>query len=84
MAKLKVRVKPGANKNKVEKMADGTIKISVKEHAKKGKANKELISYLKDITGITVNIVKGRTSKDKLIEFYCKEADFIARLEEHL
>jgi len=80
MGKLKVRVKPKASKNKVERMVDGTFKIWVKSPSIKGKANKELISFLRYITGKTVNIICGLTSKNKIIEFEGREEDFITKL----
>lgn len=83
MSKLKIRVKTGAVMNKVEKMVDGTFKVWVKNPAVKGRANTELLSYLKCITGKTIFIVAGLTSKEKLIEFEGREEDFITKLEKH-
>lgn len=83
MGKLKIRVKPKASKNKVERMVDGTFKIWVMNPSIKGKANKELVSYLKSITGKVVNIVVGKTTKQKLIEFEGSEREFITKLEKH-
>ncbi len=83
MAKLKIRVKPRADKNKVERMADGTFKIWVKSPAIKGKANKELLTYLKHLTGMRVNIIAGESSRDKLIEFEDSKEEFITKLKEY-
>ena len=83
MAKLKIRVKTGAVMNKMERMADGTFKVWVKNPAVKGRANTELLSYLKYITGKTIFIVAGKTSRDKLIEFEGSERGFISKLEKH-
>lgn len=83
MGKLRIRVKPNARKNKVEKMSDGIFKIWVNSPSIKGKANKELVSYLKSITGKVVNIVVGETTKQKLIEFEGSEREFITKLEKH-
>ncbi len=81
MGKLKIKVKPGANKNKIVKMAEGRFKVWVKKSPVKGKANKELIHYLKNITGVPVRIVAGKTSKYKLIEFNTSKEEFISKLE---
>ena len=81
MAKLKIKVKPGANNNKVEKMGNGEFKIWIKEPPEKGKANKELIKYLKKITGIKISIVSGESSREKIIEFPTSREDFVERLE---
>lgn len=83
MGKLRIRVKPNARKNKVEKMSDGIFKIWVNSPSIKGKANKELLSYLKRITGKTVSIISGEKSRDKLIEFEGSEREFITKLEKH-
>ncbi len=83
MAKLRIRVKTGAVMNKVERMADGTFKVWVKNPAVKGKANTELLSYLKRITGKTIFIIAGKTTKEKLIEFEGSEREFISKLEKH-
>jgi uncharacterized protein (TIGR00251 family) len=84
MPKLKIKVKPSSNKNKIVKMEDGTFKIWVKSPPEKGKANKELQKYLKKVTGIPVKITSGLTSENKTIEFNIGEKDFIAKLEEQL
>jgi len=81
MAKLKIRVKTGANMNKMERMADGTFKVWVKNPAVKGRANTELLSYLKHITGKTVSIISGEKSKNKRIEFEGSKEEFISKLE---
>ena len=81
MGKLRIRVKPNARKNKVEKMSDGIFKIWVNNPSIKGKANKELISYLRCITGKAVNIICGLTSRNKIIEFEGSEEGFIKKLD---
>jgi uncharacterized protein (TIGR00251 family) len=82
MPKLKIKVKPSSNKNKIVKMEDGRFKIWIKSAPEKGKANKELQKYLKKITGIPVKITSGWTSENKIIEFNIEEEEFIAKLEE--
>ena len=84
MPKLKIKVKPSSNKNKIVKMGNGIFKIWIKSAPEKGKANKELQKYLKKITGIPVKISTGLTSENKTIEFDIEEKDFIAKLEEKL
>ncbi len=84
MPQLRIRVKPSSNKNKIVKMEDGVFKIWVKSAPEKGKANKELLKYLKKITGIHVKIASGLTSKNKTIEFEIEEKEFIAKLEKQL
>jgi uncharacterized protein (TIGR00251 family) len=81
MGKLRIRVKPNAKRNKVEKMSDGIFKIWVKSPSIKGKANRELLNYLKMITGMEVNISSGIKSKNKIINFDGAKEDFITGLE---
>ena len=84
MPKLRIKVKPSSNKNKIVKMENGLFKIWLKSAPEKGKANKELQKYLKKITGIPVKIVSGLTSENKTIEFNIKEEEFIKKLEKQL
>jgi uncharacterized protein (TIGR00251 family) len=84
MSKLKIKVKPSSNRNKIMKMEDGTFKIWIKSAPEKGKANKELQKYLKKITGIQVKITSGLTSKNKTIEFDMEEEKFIVKLKKQL
>lgn len=84
MPQLRIKVKPSSNKNKIVRMENGTFKIWLKSAPEKGKANRELQKYLKKVTGIQVEIVSGRTSKNKTIEFDIEEKEFIAKLEEQL
>ena len=84
MSKLKIKVKPSSNKNKIVKMEDGTFKIWIKSAPEKGKANKELRKYLKKVTGILIRITSGLTSENKTIEFDTEEKKFIAKLEENI
>lgn len=81
MGNLRIRVKPNSRRNKVEKMSDGVFKIWVKSPSIKGKANRELLNYLKIITGKEVNIRSGITSKNKIISFDGSKEDFITTLE---
>lgn len=84
MPKLKIKVKPSSNKNKIVKMEDGTYKIWIKSAPEKGKANKELQKYLKKVTGTRVKITLGLTSENKTIEFDIEEEKFVSKLEEQL
>jgi uncharacterized protein (TIGR00251 family) len=69
---LKIKAIPGASKTEVKnKMADGTIKISVAAAPEKGKANKALIEFLAEEFGVPrdgVKIISGAGSRIKLIK----------------
>jgi uncharacterized protein (TIGR00251 family) len=84
MPKLKIKVKPSSNKNKIVKMGNGVFKVWLKSAPEKGKANKELEKYLKKVTGIPIKITSGLTSENKTIEFDIEEKNFIAKLEKQL
>ena len=69
--RIEVWVKPRAKKTEVEKQADGKFVVKVKEPANEGKANQAVIEVLAKYFAIpkqAVTIVRGRTSRNKLIE----------------
>jgi len=66
---LRVLVKPGSKEQKIE-IKDDELKIHLKASPRKGKANKELISFLAKMIGINksdIELVKGHKSRDKVI-----------------
>ncbi len=69
-AKIAVQIHPGAAKNEITGVQNDVIRIKIAAPPVKGKANKELIDYLSrllDISKDRLNIIKGHTSKNKLI-----------------
>lgn len=66
---IKVKVIPKSQKNEiVEVMGDGTYKIRVAAPAEGGKANAELVRFLKKSLGLTEAVlVSGQTDRIKLI-----------------
>jgi uncharacterized protein len=84
MSKLKIKVKPSSNKNKIVKMGNGVFKVWLKSAPERGKANKELQKYLKQITGIPIKISSGLTSENKTIEFDIEKMKFVKKLEKQL
>jgi uncharacterized protein (TIGR00251 family) len=69
-AKIAVQIYPGASKNEVMGMVNDVLRIKIAAPPVKGKANKELIDYLSHLLGISkdrLDILKGHTSKNKLI-----------------
>ena len=69
--KISVRVKPNAKKIKVEKIEERVFSVWVDEPPSKGRANKRLIEILSDYFKVpkrSVRIVKGETSRNKIIE----------------
>ena len=69
--KIELRVKPVAKKTVVEKQANGTFVVKVKEPAKEGRANQAVIEAMAEYFSVpkrSVAIVRGHTSRNKLIE----------------
>lgn len=71
MKHIFVKVKTNAREEKVEKIDEDHFFVSVKELPQKGKANKAVTRLLGDylfVELLCVKIVKGKTSKEKIIE----------------
>ena len=69
--KISVRVKPGSKKENVERVDDTNFIAHVKAPPVEGKANDALVRLLSDYFGVPKNhiqIIKGTTSKYKLVE----------------
>lgn len=65
-----MKVQPKAKKVGVEKIGEGTYKVRVHAAPDKGAANKEVIISLADYFDVppsTIKIVRGQTSRDKVI-----------------
>ena len=67
--KLQIRVQPNSSKQKIQLDLNGQIqKVYLKKPAIDGKANKELEKYLSKQLNKKVKIIKGHTSKNKIIQ----------------
>jgi uncharacterized protein (TIGR00251 family) len=67
---LRVKVTPGARRNEITGLTDGVLQVKVAAPPVKGKANKELLAFLSRALGVkksAISIVKGQTSRDKVI-----------------
>ena len=68
---VKVKVVPSSKKAKVEQTEGGVLRVNVDAPAKEGKANKRLVEILAKYFSkpkSSIRIVKGRTSKNKVVE----------------
>ncbi|MCF7844654.1 MAG: DUF167 domain-containing protein [Kiritimatiellales bacterium] len=64
-----VRAVPNAPQTKVlEVMADDSVKIAVAAQPEKGKANVELLKFLKKEFGGNVQIISGQSARIKLVK----------------
>ena len=67
---LQVKVHPGAGRTEVAGLTGGVLQIKIAAPPEKGKANKELTDFLSRLLGVkksSISIIKGGTSRNKLI-----------------
>ncbi|MFA5174327.1 MAG: DUF167 domain-containing protein [Candidatus Pacearchaeota archaeon] len=68
---IKIKVNPGKNKEKIEKVSEDEYIIDLTERAEDNKANIELFNLLKrhfNVPVKNIKIIKGKTSRKKIIE----------------
>ena len=69
-AKISLRVYPNASRNEIVGFTEGVLRVRVSAPPIKGKANKELITFLSRLLGVgkgSVNIIKGHTIRNKVV-----------------
>ena len=69
--RIRVTVKPQARKEEILRLAGGEYRVSVHAPAQEGKANAAVIELLAKYFSIAksaIKIVRGQTSRKKLIE----------------
>jgi uncharacterized protein (TIGR00251 family) len=69
-AKISLRVYPNAPKNEVTGFAGGLLRVRIAAPPVKGKANRELISFLSRLLKVgpeAIAITRGHTSRNKTI-----------------
>lgn len=69
--RISVKVKACAKQEKIEKTGDADFNVWVRAQAKEGKANQELVAQLSRYFSVPksrITILKGHTSKNKLID----------------
>jgi len=83
-AEISVHLHPNAAKNEVRGVTDGVWQVRVAAPPVKGKANKELIVFLSRLLGIgksRIDIIKGRTTRNKVIAIEgLSQEDIVKRL----
>jgi len=68
---LTLRISPNASKNEIIKTPEG-IKVKITAQPIDGKANKALVEYLSKLWKIpktSIEIIRGETSKEKILLF---------------
>jgi len=69
-AKISLRVYPNASRNEIVGFTEGVLRVRVSAPPSKGKANRELMTFLSRLLGVnksSVNIIKGYTTRDKVV-----------------
>ena len=67
---ISIKVTPNAARNEIAGFADDVLRVKVAAPPVKGKANKELLSFLCRLLAVSkdrVDIVRGHTARNKLI-----------------
>lgn len=80
-AAITVRVTPRSSKNEIQEILnDGTIKIRITSAPVDGHANETLVRFLADVLDVSisqVDIIAGKTGRDKLISIIGLGADTV-------
>jgi len=83
--KLEVHVTPNASRNDIAGwMDDGKLRIRIQSPPVDGAANKGLIRFISKLTGVSkskIRILRGETSRDKLLEIDGDDHNIILALE---
>ena len=82
-ARIFIRVYPGAARNEVVGFSDSVLRVRVSAPPVKGKANRELVAFLSQLLNVSsasIIIIKGHTSRNKLITIYDLSQEAALRL----
>jgi len=69
-ARISLQVYPNASRNEVLGFTDVVLRVKIGAPPVKGKANRELMAFLSQLLSVgkgSINIIKGHTSRNKLI-----------------
>src|SRR5262245_23986427 len=87
-ARLRLRVKPGARRPRIEGEHGGALRVAVAAPPERGRANLEVEDLLADalhVARAAVRVVAGRTSRDKSVVIEGLGAEEVrGRLARHL
>ncbi len=68
--KISLRVYPNASRNEIVGFTDGVLRVKVSAPPSKGKANRELITFLSRLLRVgkdSINVIKGHTTRNKVV-----------------
>lgn len=80
---IRLKLKPGASTNRLIDVQEDRLRVSVKEPATEGKANKALISFLAkqlSLSKSSVTLVKGESSRLKVVRVQSSKDIVLERL----
>ncbi|MGQ9675011.1 MAG: DUF167 domain-containing protein [Chloroflexota bacterium] len=82
MAKIRVRVQPGARKDEIVGLQEELLRVKVAAPPVEGRANTALIAFLAKHLGVRkgdIDIVAGHTSRDKVVEVHGLDDEEVRR-----
>jgi len=65
---LRVKVYPASGRSAVKGIKDGMLEVYLKSPPLEGKANEELLKFLKKEFGLQARIRRGQISREKVVE----------------
>jgi uncharacterized protein (TIGR00251 family) len=69
-ARISLQVHPNAARNEIVSFNSGVLGVKIAAPPVQGKANKELIAFLSEVTGVSkshISILKGGAARHKLV-----------------
>jgi uncharacterized protein (TIGR00251 family) len=82
-ATLKVRVAPGAKKERIVGSHGDALKVAVRQPPEGGRANRAVCKLVAEALAVPareVTVLRGATSRDKVLLFAGRERDDLARM----
>lgn len=79
---MRLRVKPGARRRRIEGEHGGALRVAVSAPPEKGRANEEVEEVLADALGVaraSVRVIAGLTGRDKSVAIDGLEPDAVRR-----
>lgn len=80
--RLEIKVQPRSSRNQIAGVQDGILKIKLTAPPVDGEANLALIEYLSSLLGVpkrSINLIKGETSRNKLVEINGIKREFLLK-----
>jgi uncharacterized protein (TIGR00251 family) len=82
--RIQVTVVPKSGSFRIERKADGSLKIHLRSAPESNKANIELLREMRRLLRAEVRIVSGPTSRRKVLEIALSEEEFLSRCSQSM